>query len=90
MCSPRHRGSRRSSLQRLAAGEEAHACRVRIGGEVAGEDDVGIETAGELLEDTRRRDRLQLALALELQLPVRHVVRKQQGSVRLWCQDLGY
>jgi hypothetical protein len=49
---------------------------------------VGLESVGELFERTGGRDCLQLTLALELHLPVGHVVREQQRSIWPRCQHL--
>jgi hypothetical protein len=41
-----------------------------------------------LFDETRGRERLQLALVLELELPARHVVDEDERPVRLRCGDL--
>src|SRR5207248_7796335 len=67
------------AVERLQAAQEADAGCVRRRVEVAGQDHVSVPFVDELLDPAGGRDRLELALELELQLPRRQVVTKSSG-----------
>ena len=77
------------AAERLEPPQEADARRLRHGVEVAGEDDVAPPLGDELLDELRRRDRLQLTFVLELRLPRRQVVDEQDRPDRRGHVDLG-
>ena len=77
------------AVQGLAPRDEADVGSLRFGREVAGENDVRVACADELFEEARRGECLELALALEIELPVRNVVREHERCERLRSEDLG-
>ena len=76
------------AAQGLTARPEAHTGRVRIGIEVAGQHHVQTPPASALLHELRGSHGLQLALMLEVQLPIGQVVDEQQRPDGVWCKDL--
>jgi hypothetical protein len=76
-------------LNRLAASPEPDTGRVRIVGEVAGDDDVAVEVWSERLDRSGGLHRLALADDLELELPVRHDVGQEDGAKGRRGVDLG-
>jgi hypothetical protein len=75
-CCSRRPGSR-SSKERLKAPQEADACGLGSGVEVAGQDHVHRPLADDRLDRLNGRGGLQLALELVLRLPRRQVVDEQ-------------
>jgi hypothetical protein len=63
---------------------------LRVGVEIGGEHHVQIPSVVELLDETCRRDRLQLAFACLLKLPARVVKAEEQWPERIWSHDLGH
>ena len=74
--------------QRVTARPEAYTGCVRVGIEVADQYQVQTPSPSALLYDPRSGHRLQLALMLEVHLPIGKMVDEQQRTNRVWRQDL--
>ena len=74
--------------QRVTARPEAYTGCVRVGIEVSDQYQVQTPSASALLYDPRSGHRLQLALMLEVHLPIGKMVDEQQRTNRVWRQDL--